>query len=227
MARKKARGKAREQRRVRGKGQKAKNKKQRQAERKQTKREFGLIVLVFILAVVSIGLVIWGIIWQAARVDSGCEKFKEDVLWTSGYSALEDGSTSYNAWHLKHNCTELGEIEGGCFIKNIIVKTRFVSLGGEESSQTEGYVKISSPDEAVCDNPQEGKYSTYLASETIEGEKTIIGQYCGKNKKEDKCGGADENYGYSDCYGIKVYGSQYMLVDVLEIDYALCKKDVA
>ncbi|MFH1711276.1 MAG: hypothetical protein ABH840_03120 [Nanoarchaeota archaeon] len=152
-----------------------------------------------------------------------CKEFEDYVLWTSGYSQKSKGSEKYQTWHPKHNCTEFNV--SNCFLENMDVKTRFLYFG-DDNEQGEGYIQISEPDESICNNPEKGNYLQYLAYETLRGENKSFDQYCGKNKKtkeKEKCNTGISNYkNYTGCYGIKAYGSQYMLVDVLEIRYDLC-----
>jgi hypothetical protein len=215
--------------RMRGKirGQKVRNKRQKQPKKKQIKKEFVLITLFLLLTVAVIGMVIGGISKQTAQNEAGCEKFKDNVVWTSGYSALEKGSTNYQTWHLNHNCSGLAEeSDNNCVIKNINIKAKFSAIGSESLNEpAEGYVQISEPDESVCDSPEKGSYQDYLAYETTNGEEIITDIYCGKDKSGRECGKITNNYDYSNCYGIKIYGSRHMFVDVLEVNYTLCMEE--
>jgi len=220
------------------KGQKAGNKKQKQNYEQRGKKSrrkkfiFLLLILIFSVIIIDVLIATKSIKRTSdnetiAGLKSGCEAFKDDVLWTSRYSALEKGSTNYQTWNLNHNCSELeglGEEAESCVIKSMNVKARFNTIISEDlTAPANGYVQISSPDESICNNPESGQYSKYLAYETIEGEGMIMMNYCGKDKKGAECDKITDNYGYSNCYGIKAYGSQYMIVDVLEVNYILCK----
>lgn len=152
-----------------------------------------------------------------------CKEFKETVIWSSGYSLLKD-STNYQTWPPVYNCSEIGE---NCFIGNINIKTRFISTDSPNLNKFgEGYVQISDVGESVCDNPEQATYEDYLAYEILSGEDKKFDEYCGKSKNsKKKCIEIFNNQSYSNCYGIKIQGSQYMLVDVFEINYSLCRED--
>lgn len=109
-----------------------------------------------------------------------CEEFREDVLWSSGYSLLPPGSTNYQIWYPKYNCTSINV--SNCFFGTLEIKTRFLYFG-ENNEQGEGYIQISNPDKSICNSPKQGIYSKYLAYETLQGESKKQGQYCGDNKK--------------------------------------------
>jgi len=153
-----------------------------------------------------------------ATFEGLCQEFEEQILWSSGYSLLPSGSLNYEIWYPKYNCTELGVSD--CFIENIKIKTRFISIDFPDLKRSgEGYVQISEPNNSICDNPKKGKYLQYLANETLIGEDRKMKDYCGKKDCEIE---SFENYGFSDCYGIKIYGDQYMITDIFEVTYSLC-----
>jgi len=146
-----------------------------------------------------------------------CEEFTEEVIWSSGYSQKSKGSTNYLTWYPKYNCSEMGT--SNCFIENIEIKTRFLSFG-EENQETKGYVQISEPDKSICNDPKKAEYLQYLADESFIGEEQKNKNYCGK---KENCEIKNfENQKYIDCYGIKIYGSQYVITDIFEINYNLC-----
>lgn len=152
-----------------------------------------------------------------------CEEFMDSVLFSSGYSLSQKGSTEYQAWHPEHNCTELNVSD--CFLGSINIQTRFISMDSPDSEvYGEGYVQISEPDESICDNPKKGTYSRYLAYESLTDEDKKGSKYCGENKNRDgKCGvELFDNYDYANCYGVKTYGSQYLITDVFDVTYTLC-----
>ncbi len=153
-----------------------------------------------------------------------CKEFQDNVLWSSGYSIVPEGSIYYHTWNIGTNCTEAGGYN--CFLQNINVSTRYIHADLDESnSSREGYVQISEPDESICNAPEQGIYSKYLAYETLTGEDIRKGWYCGKNKNPNaRCAfEVSNNYDYNvNCYGIKTYGSQYFLLDVFEVSYTWC-----
>jgi hypothetical protein len=156
-------------------------------------------------------------------IGNNCEEFEENVLWTSGYSLSSSGSTNYQAWHLNHTCEEINSTD--CFIKDIEIKTRFISVNSPDANNIgEGYVQISNPNGYPCDNNKEKIYSNYLVYEKLNSEETKLNQYCGNdNGKNKKCDTETPNtYNYANCYGIKVHASQYSLVDVFTVSYYLC-----
>lgn len=152
-----------------------------------------------------------------------CKEFKEQVLWSSGYSLLENGSTNYQTWYLEFNCANVNQ--SNCFMGNIDIKTRFVYTDlDEEGIAEEGYVQISEPDESICDNPEQGSYSKYIAYEELTGEDVKLDLHCGDNKNQDsRCGvEISDFYNSVNCFGVKTHGAQYLLVDVFEVEYDLC-----
>ena len=160
-----------------------------------------------------------------AQNDPSCKEFEEDVLWSSKYTHNEMGATKYQTWKMKANCMELGK--GKCFLKALYVNSRTMYLSPNEANSIgEGYVQISDPNEAICDNPENGVYTRYLLYETIDendGEKS--GWSCGKNKNPGGVCGIEINTGIKEdagCYGIKVHASKYFLIDVIQVKYKLC-----
>jgi hypothetical protein len=156
-----------------------------------------------------------------------CQDFEENILWSSSFSNNETGSTFYQTWNLEHNCDEA---EGpNCFLKNVSIKTRsldFFRLYHETDVAGEGYFQISNPDESICDNPQNGIYSRYLAYESsteFDGKKLDWG--CGKNVNNGTQCGVEIPNSFNDqakCYGIKGYGSQNFVIDAFKVHYTLC-----
>ena len=152
-----------------------------------------------------------------------CKNFEEQVLWSSYYSLFSEGSTGYYVWNPKFSCSELNV--DNCFFSNITLQTRFIFTDLEEKiTEGEGYVQISNPKESICAEPEKVKYSDYLAYEILSEEEIKLGRYCGNNKNSNnKCGIEKLNrYNFLNCYGIKVYGSQYLITDVFSINYTLC-----
>ena len=152
-----------------------------------------------------------------------CKDFEEQVLWSSNYSLFSEGSTGYYVWNPKFSCSELNV--DNCFFSNITLQTRFIFTDLEEGiTEGEGYVQISNPKESICAEPEKGKYADYLAYETLSQEEGKFGKYCGNNKNSNKRCGIDKlsRYDFLNCYGIKVYGSQYLITDVFSINYTLC-----
>src|SRR3989339_503307 len=152
-----------------------------------------------------------------------CKNFEEQVLWSSYYSLFSEGSTGYYVWNPKFSCSELNV--DNCFFSNITLQTRFIFTDLEEGiTEGEGYVQISNPKESICAEPEKVKYSDYLAYETLSQEEGKFGKYCGNNKNSNKRCGIDKlsRYDFLNCYGIKVYGSQYLITDVFSINYTLC-----
>ena len=154
-----------------------------------------------------------------------CEEFKEQILWSSGYSNNEEGSTTYQTWTPKHGCSELNV--SGCFLGNVEIKTRFLYFG-ENNQQGEGFIQISDPDESICGAPEQGNYSKYLAYESFHGESQKLEQHCGDNKNPtgrcaiDLTDGFDNTVG---CYGIKSSADKHFIVDAFEVKYTLCSKN--
>jgi len=167
--------------------------------------------------------------------DFTCKEFKDNLLlWSSGYTTKNEGSTNYDTWEIGISCEEAGGY--GCLLHNITLNTRFIYTNpnntnstGESNSIGEGYVQISDPDETICNNPEQATYSKYLAYDTPkEGEKEWKG-YCGKNKNLGSKCGVEISDNYDDnviCYGIKTYASQYSIVDVVEIKYEWCWENI-
>lgn len=153
--------------------------------------------------------------------NASCKEFKEQVLWTSGYSNDELGSTNYQVWDPKYKCSVVNRSD--CFLGPFELETRFFYFG-ENNQKGEGYVQISNSTLSSCANPENGIYSGHLAQEKFTGEAKKMGQYCGSEKESNKkCDLEVLNPGnYVGCYGIKSYASQYLIIDTFEIKYSLC-----
>jgi len=151
-----------------------------------------------------------------------CKEFREQILWSSGYSNDKKGSTNYQAWTPKHNCSEA---EGqNCFLGEVEILTRFIYFG-EDNESGDGYIQLSDSDEAVCGNPEQGIYLKYLAYETLHGESKKLNQHCGSNKNPNgKCGVdlTDSVKNIAKCYGIKSKAAQHLIVDAFAVKYTLC-----
>ena len=151
-----------------------------------------------------------------------CEEFKEQILWSSGYSNNEKGSTTYQTWIPQHGCFGLNVSD--CFLGDVEIKTRFLYFG-DNNQQGEGYIQISDPDESICDAPEQGTYSKYLAYKNLQGESQKLEQHCGSNKNPaGKCAidfteSFDNTAG---CYGIKSSADKHFIVDAFEIKYTQC-----
>ncbi len=187
---------------------------------RKNKKEI-LIVVIILFLILNL-LVIYFKSNKKNLKEVNCKEFKEQILWSSGYSKNKEGSTNYKLWTPKVDCTETGFKD--CFIGNVELKTRFVSLG-ENDELGEGYVQISEPDESVCKNPEKGTYLKYLAYDALSGESQKIGLYCGSNKNPDEKCGIDFSNKFKNklmCYGIKSHATKDFLVDVIEIKYVMC-----
>jgi hypothetical protein len=154
-----------------------------------------------------------------------CKEFGDNILWTSGYSNTRKGSENYQTWIPETNCTEAGG--QNCLLQNISINSRTIYLApnGMEING-ESYIQISNPDNSVCDNPEKGVYSIYLAHESLQGsEGQVEGWYCGKDKdstSECRTKLTDKFTGNVKCYGIKVWASQDVLIDAFKIKYQWC-----
>ena len=159
-----------------------------------------------------------------------CKEFKDDVLWSSGYTHSKEGLTKYYTWFPEHNCSGVGSND--CLLHDVTIKTRFLHANPDLliiDSQGEGHIQISEPDKLVCNKPMQGNYLKYLASETILEEEKDYQKYCKKDKDiASRCSvEVSDKYSVNGlCYGIKVFGSQYSIVDVVEIKYDLCWENV-
>lgn len=163
--------------------------------------------------------------WIGTMENIECESFEERILWSSDYAYHPEGSTKYQTWYPKHNCTE---VRGkNCFLSHVEIETRFL-YSGEDDEETEGYVQISNPDESICENPEQGTYSQYLAHEDLHGQIVQTDWHCGDNKNPEKecdSGLFDEFGQVAPCYGIKAFSGQKGIVDVFRIKYALCWRE--
>ena len=150
-----------------------------------------------------------------------CKTFEEHILWSSGFSNKQKGSTNYQIWTPKYNCSEIGQ--ENCLIADIILDSRIISIDlPEGENEGEGYAQISELNN--CNAPEIGKYSDYIVNEKISGEEIKRGKYCGAGKgKECENEINFQIINYSSCYGIKSYSSQYSITDVFSIKYDLCK----
>ena len=162
-----------------------------------------------------------------------CKEFEDNILWTSGLAPSSEGSAKYQTWAPETNCTEAGG--QNCFLQDIGVSSRTIYISTDDKEiNGKSYIQISNPDRTVCTNPERGVYSTYLTYESIkenlEGQKS--GWYCGYDKEESedlikfkpKCGikFTEKLSSNSECYGIKAFASQSMLVDAFKVKYKLC-----
>jgi len=153
-----------------------------------------------------------------------CEEFKEDVLWSSGYSLDIEGSTKYYSWHANNTCSSINKTD--CVLKNIEVETRFIYTNIDEKDESkDNYVQIAQLNESICNNPELGNYTKHLAFESLNKEEVKLKKYCSKNPNADCKNEVTSIYQeISNCYGIKAYASQYSLIDVFEVKYDLCWK---
>jgi len=153
-----------------------------------------------------------------------CKDFEDNVLWSSGYSLLPEGSTSYNTWNIRTNCAEAGG--NNCFLQNVSISTRTLYVSSIDlNGSGESYIQLSNPDDSICDIPEQGVYSRYLSFETLAEEGKKRGWYCGKNKNPNAKCGVEIASNYNDnvtCYGIKAYASQYSLIDAFKVKYTWC-----
>lgn len=160
-----------------------------------------------------------------------CKEFEDNVLFSSGYTHYANGSINYRTWKIGTHCN----LAGGknCLLQNVSIDVRYVYSNpyaidtDEINNKNKGidYVQISNPDESICNKPENGFYSTYLFYKSIDwpqGEKEL---FCEKvNDLFFECvirldNSLNNNIG---CYGIKLYSSQYVLIDVLKIKYNWC-----
>ncbi len=156
-----------------------------------------------------------------------CKEFSDDILFTSGYTFLPEGSESFQTWIPENNCSEAGGTN--CFLQNMSVKARVINANpAEGNNNRNAYMQISNPDESICSNPEKGIYSNYLAYESInDSEGQISGWYCGEKLEENSICGiqlSDKFNEKTNCYGIKAYASQYLIVDAVKIKYSWCWK---
>ena len=162
-----------------------------------------------------------------------CEEFEDNVLWSSGHTSSSGGSTNYWTWIPKTTCA------GGqaCSLDGISVYSRTIYTGpspetSPEGSEATSYVQISNPDNSICDHPERGAYSTYLAYESMNGTEGQKEEWsCGYEKEENsinqkpKCGiKLNSNFtSNTRCYGIKANASANTITDVFKIKYRLCR----
>jgi hypothetical protein len=153
--------------------------------------------------------------------DYSCKDFEEKILWSSGYTNKQSGSTNYETWIPKYNCSEIGK--ENCIITDIELDSRLISVDNPDGD-SEGIGYIQSSEINNCNIPQSGEYLQYLVYDKTYGEEVKREKYCG-NKKGSECEvEVVESLGeLKSCYGIKAYGSQYLLMDVFSIKYSLCK----
>lgn len=151
----------------------------------------------------------------------GCKSFEERVLWSSGFTNEPHNSLNYQAWNPKYNCSEIG-LEN-CFIADIQVNSRYISTGlPDNETKGIGYVQISELEN--CNEPEKGNYEGYVNYDELHGEEIRKNNYCKEEDKKCKNQDFDNAFAYNSCYGIKSYGSQYLIVDVFSVKYELCSK---
>lgn len=172
------------------------------------------VILVFILLFV-VGIIF--ILNKEKKRDFVCKEFEENILWTSGYSSSQESSVNYQTWIPAANCTEAGG--ENCFLRGIKVDGRIIYLNPfDENINGETYVQISDPDELICNDPKKGKYSENLFYKQIKNfESEGIINLTSESELNSKFN--------SNCYGIKVYSSPYILTDVFKVKYELCGED--
>jgi hypothetical protein len=161
-----------------------------------------------------------------------CKEFEENVLWSSGFSHDNKGSTSYQTWTPKFTCEEAGG--QNCFLQDVSVSSRTIYTSVDDKELNgKSYVQISSLDEGGCDAPEKGVYSIYFVYESVKGSEGVKkGWYCGYDKEESedlikfkpKCGikFTEKFASNSECYGVKAYAPQSTIIDVFKIKYNLC-----
>jgi len=150
-----------------------------------------------------------------------CREFEDYVIWTSGFSHSPEGSVKYQNWTIKTNCTQAGG--QNCLLQDITLDTRIIYASvSDELTTGNSYIQISNPDKNICDNPENGEYSKFLTQESITNyEFQKRKEFCEKGEeceiKLDKK--FTDNF---DCYGIKAYASQSMMIDAFKIRYKWC-----
>ena len=156
-------------------------------------------------------------------VNFECNNFLDNILWSSKYSNNHSGSVSYDIWFPKNNCSD--QNKDNCFMTDIKLHSRLISSDYSNEGERIGYIQISNLENNNCKNPQDAEYSTYLTYDNLFGEEKKEGEYC-KEGKEKEC--RDKNkiatyfLNYSECYGIKSYGSKSMIVDAFSVNYTIC-----
>ena len=210
-------------------------------KKNKSRERFSVIIIsIATLTIVTLAVLANEILWSKAHEDIGsgdrvCEEFEDNILWSSGYTSSSDGSTKYWTWIPKTTCVETGGQD--CSLESISVYSRTIYAAPSLETSPEGteatsYVQISNPDNSICDHPERGAYSIYLAYESMnspEGQKE--GWYCGYEKEETsinpkpKCGIKPNSSFTSNtrCYGIKAYASANTMTDVFKIKYRLCR----
>ena len=164
-----------------------------------------------------------------------CKEFEENILWSSGFSHDNNGSTNYQTWTPKFTCEEAGG--QNCFLQDISASSRTIYMSVDDKEiNGKSYVQISNLDKAGCDAPEKGDYNTYLVYESVKGNEGVKkGWYCGYDKEESedlikfkpKCGikFTEKLVSNSECYGIKAYAPKSTIIDVFKIKYKLCLEE--
>ena len=217
---------------------KAKRDKKSMKKRKRAKALF--IILLIFLACFSVFFIVKHIdipdISSLAVLNDHaklkCEEFKENVLWSSGFTHNNMGSTAYYTWKPENWCDET--IDKNCFLQKIIVNSRTIYISDNDKKISgKIYIQISNLDNAGCNNPGEGVYGDYLSYEQLEGIEGIENKwYCGYEKEDSEklielnpdCRLTNKLVSTSECFGIKAHASQLMMIDVFKIKYTLCQE---
>jgi hypothetical protein len=156
-----------------------------------------------------------------------CKEFSDDILFSSGYTHDENGSTNYETWVIQTSCDEAGGED--CSLHNVNTKSRILYVSPYDDEATgEGYVQISRLNDSDCYSPEKENYSEYIVRDIIEEEGGKWERYCEKNKTSSSKCDVENSYNRQEesmCYGIKTHASQYSIVDVVEISYTWCWGD--
>jgi len=154
-----------------------------------------------------------------------CKNFTDNVLFSSGYTYDQEGSTNYETWKVQTDCVEAGGQD--CSLFNVNTKSRVLYVSPyDDNFIGEGYVQISELSDSEYNFPDKEKYEKYLVHNDSKKESGKWERYCGKDK-ENECE-SENAYNYqneSNYYGIKTYASQYSIIDVVEVSYTWCWRD--
>lgn len=162
-----------------------------------------------------------------------CKTIEENVFWVSNKPHLSEEFVEYFKWNISADCSKIG-IQN-CFLQNIILKTKVINaVPIEEKIDGISYIQISNSKELdACNNMRDSFYSKYLFYESYKSNDDIQTQEkwtsCNlnnktlNNKTRDCRISFDPNFNNKvPCYTVKVYTSQYILLDILKVKYDLC-----
>lgn len=170
--------------------------------------------IAMLFAVIVVFVVIYFVESGSSNIE--CAEFQDNYLWSSNYSLTED-SVSYHTWKIKNKCPS-----DDCFMQKIESYARMIDYTDDGTGY--GYAQIASLSESNCENPSEASYSRYAAYQTIENNEDMVFVWdCGQVQSKNMCSMKKaDGYSDTDCFSVKVFAKQFVLMDVIKVNYTWC-----